>query len=92
VPVEHAVLTRETADCERTKTFARYSLIGGFAGAGGALVAATPQILMRAGLSEFAGIKAMFVIYAMLGLAGGLLYARIPRRPPPPIAVSVSKV
>ncbi len=83
VPVEHAVLTRETADCERTKTFARYSLIGGFAGAGGALAAATPQILMRAGLSEFAGIKAMFVIYAMLGLAGGFLYARIPRRPPP---------
>src|ERR1700730_5666443 len=25
VPVEHAVLTRETADAERTKAFARYS-------------------------------------------------------------------
>ena len=83
VPVEHAVLTRETADCERTKVFARYSLIGGFAGAGGALAAATPQILMRTGLSEFAGIKAMFAIYATLGLAGGLLYARIPRQPLP---------
>jgi len=40
VPVEHAVLTRETADAERTKAFVRYSLVGGLASAGGALAAA----------------------------------------------------
>src|SRR3954467_3385912 len=33
VPLEHAMLTRETADRERTSVFARYSLIGAFAAA-----------------------------------------------------------
>ena len=33
VPVEHAVLTRESADVERTRAFARYSFVGGLAGA-----------------------------------------------------------
>jgi hypothetical protein len=40
--IPHAVLTRETADAERTKAFARYSLVGGLASAGGALAAAMP--------------------------------------------------
>ena len=83
VPVEHAVLTRETADAERTKAFARYSLVGGLASAGGALAAASPELFTRTDWSELSGIKAMFGIYAMLGLVGGLLYTRIPRRPPP---------
>jgi hypothetical protein len=47
VPVEHAVLTRETADAERTKAFARYSLVGGLASAGGALAAASPELFTR---------------------------------------------
>jgi MFS family permease len=83
VPVEHAVLTRETADAERTKAFARYSLVGGLASAGGALAAAMPELFTRMGWSELSGIKTMFGIYALLGLVGGLLYTRIPRRPPP---------
>jgi MFS family permease len=81
-PVEHAVLTRETADSKRTGAFARYSLVGALGGAGGALAAAMPDILKRAGVPELFGIKAMFVLYAILGLVGCLLYARIPRRPP----------
>lgn len=79
VPLEHAVLTREVTDAERTRTFARYSLIGALAGAVGALSAATPDLLASAGLDQLAGIKLMFVLYALLGLAGGLMYARIPR-------------
>ena len=78
VPVEHAVLTRETADAERTKAFARYSLIGGLASAGGALAAAMPELFTRPDWSELSGIKAMFGFYALLGLVGGLLYTRIP--------------
>lgn len=81
VPVEHALLARETADSERTKAFARYGLIGALGGACGALAAATPDLLARIGFLEIFGIKAMFVLYALLGLAGGLLYARIPPRP-----------
>lgn len=81
VPVEHAVLTRETAAAARTSGFARYSLIGGLAAAGGALAASLPEILTRMGWSELLGVKAMFAIYAMLGLVGGLLYARMPPMP-----------
>jgi MFS family permease len=81
VPVEHAVLTREAGDGERTRVFARYSLVGALGGACGALAAAIPELMIRIGFSEIFGVKAMFVLYAMLGLAGCLLYARIPRRP-----------
>lgn len=84
VPVEHAVLTRETADAERTKAFTRYSLIGGFAAAGGALAAAAPEFVTRLGWPELSAVRTMFLIYAALGLAGGVLYARIPRRPSAP--------
>jgi MFS family permease len=83
VPVEHAVLTRETADAERTKAFARYSLVGGLASAGGALAAAMPELFTRMDWSELSGIKAMFGTYALLGLVGGFLYTRIPGRMPP---------
>lgn len=82
VPVEHAVLTRETAAAARTSGFARYSLIGSLAAAGGALAASLPQILTRMGWPELLSVKAMFAIYAMLGLVGGLLYARMPPMPP----------
>jgi MFS family permease len=80
VPLEHAVLSRETADRERTNMFARYSLIGALSSACGALAAATPDFLALAGVGQLAAIKAMFVLYALLGLAGSLLYARIPAR------------
>lgn len=82
VPVEHAVLTRETTDAERTKIFARYSLVGGLASAGGALAAATPDFLVRSGWPQLSAFQAMFAIYAALGLITGLLFGRIPPRPP----------
>lgn len=82
VPLEHAVLAREATDAERTRLFARYSLVGALAAAVGALAAATPEVLGSIGLDPLSALKAMFVLYAALGIAGGLLYARIPRRPP----------
>ncbi|CDX17791.1 Major facilitator superfamily MFS_1 [Mesorhizobium sp. ORS 3324] len=81
VPLEHAVLTREVTETERTRMFARYSLVGAFAGATGGLAAGMPDLLAPAGLDRLAGIKAMFVLYALLGLLGGSLYACIPSRP-----------
>ncbi|AZO00714.1 MFS transporter [Mesorhizobium sp. M9A.F.Ca.ET.002.03.1.2] len=80
VPLEHAALTRAMADAERTKMFARYSLIGALASAVGALAAAVPDITAPVGLDRLTAIKMMFVLYALAGVAGGLLYARIPRR------------
>jgi MFS family permease len=78
VPLEHALLSRSVADAARTKMFARYSLIGALAAAVGALAAASPEALAAAGLSHLTALRAMFVLYAVLGLAGGIVYARIP--------------
>lgn len=80
-PVEHALLTRETPDAARTHVFARYSLMGGLASAGGALISATPEFLGHIGCSELPALRAMFAFYALLGLAGALLYARMPSSP-----------
>lgn len=81
VPLEHAVLTREVASGERTSMFARYSLVGALASAVGALAAALPDLMARLALEQLTAIKLMFVLYAVVGLLGGLLYARIPPRP-----------
>lgn len=80
VPLEHAALTRQVNDARRTKMFARYSLVGALAGAAGALAAALPDLTSAIGLGQLTAIKLMFVLYALLGIAGGLLYARIPTR------------
>ena len=63
--------------------FARYSLAGALAAAAGGLASAMPHRLAPGGLGRLAGIQAMFVLYALLGLLGGSLYALIPRRPAP---------
>jgi MFS family permease len=84
VPLEHAVLAREVADHIRTRMFARYSLVGALAGAVGALLAAVPDLLAPLGFDRLTAIKLMFVFYALLGLAGGFIYARIPLHRPAP--------
>ena len=82
VPLEHAVLTREASDRDRTKIFSRYSLVGALASAFGALAAATPDLLHRVDIGQLAAIKMMFVLYALLGLVGACIYYfRIPPRP-----------
>lgn len=83
VPLEHAMLSADVSDRDRTKMFARYSLIGALSAACGALAAAVPDHLLVVGIGQLAAIKGMFVLYALLGLAGSLLYARIPKQPPP---------
>ena len=49
VPLEHAVLSGEVSDHNRTRVFARYSLIGALSAAFGALAAASaPKAALRA--------------------------------------------
>lgn len=79
VPLEHATLTKEAADYDRTRIFARYSLVGALATAAGSLAAVTPDLLVPYGITEAAGLKSMFYFYALLGLAATLLYRRLPR-------------
>ncbi len=83
VPLEHAVLSGLVADAERTRMFARYSLIGALAAALGALAAASPALMSGFGLSQLAALRGMFVLYAALGLLGGWVYARLPPDPRP---------
>ena len=78
VPLEHTVLSRMTADQDRTRMFARYSLIGSMAAAIGALASGSPELLAKFGMTQTTALKAMFVIYAALGLAGAWAYAQIP--------------
>ena len=79
VPLEHAVLTGAVAPQQRTAAFARYSLLGALAGAVGSLLAAAPDWLGAwAGVAALDAIKAMFLLYAALGVLGGLVYRRIP--------------
>ncbi len=82
VPLEHASLAQGAAHHKRTVTFARYSLIGAFATAGGSLAAAIPQILAGNGMEQITAIKLMFYGYALLGLCAAGLYALIPPKPP----------
>jgi MFS family permease len=87
VPLEHAVLSGAVSSAGRTHAFARYSLVGALAGAGGSLCAASPQWLAAVGVGTVAAIKLMFVLYAVLGVLGGFAYRRIPEPPasvPPP--------
>ena len=79
VPLEHAVLSRAVEDKHRTRMFARYSLSGALAAALGAFAAASPDVLSAVGVSQLTSIKGMFIVYALLGIAGGCMYARIPR-------------
>src|SRR5262249_52880654 len=78
VPLEHAALSHAVADANRTSMFARYSLIGALAAALGSFGVATPEFLATFGIAQTTALRAMFVAYAILGVAGGLLYARIP--------------
>src|SRR5664279_130642 len=79
VPLEHALLTRETADRDRTSVFARYSLIGSLTAAVGSLAAALPELLAANGWSRLVAIRLMFYLYAALGLLAALMYRRLPR-------------
>ncbi len=81
VPLEHAAIARSASDRDRTRAFARYSLIGALGVAVGALAAGLPDHLARLGLGM--DLRVMFYGYAALGLVAMLLYARLPPTPVP---------
>ena len=77
VPLEHTMLARGAADRERTKVFARYSLIGALSSAVGALAAAAPDLMVDAGIGRIAAFKLMFCCYGALGVISARLYSRL---------------
>jgi MFS family permease len=94
VPLEHAMLAQGVPDRERTRTFARYSLIGALSMATGSLVAALPDFMTAAGIDRVNAFRIMFYTYAVLGLLCALLYWLLPharmgeRRPSAPLGPS----
>jgi MFS family permease len=98
VPLEHAMLAQGVPDHERTRTFARYSLIGALSIATGSLAAALPDFMTNAGIDRVSAFKIMFYVYAVLGLLCAGLYWLLPharmeeRRPSAPLGPSRSVV
>jgi len=74
-PLEQTVMAHAVADTHRTSWFARYNLVGSLVGALGALAAGLPSLLSPAfGLPTLAALQAMFVLYALIGVALLVLY------------------
>jgi MFS family permease len=78
VPLEHAMLAHGAPDLERTRTFARYSLIGALSMAAGSLAAALPDAMAHANIGTLNAFRIMFYAYAALGLASAAVYRRLP--------------
>jgi MFS family permease len=77
IPLEHTMLAGSATDRERTKVFARYSLVGAMSSAAGALAAAGPDLMVGAGIGRIAAFKLMFCGYGALGLVAAALYGRL---------------
>ncbi|NML13761.1 MFS transporter [Azohydromonas caseinilytica] len=78
LPLEHARLAQAARGEARTALFARYSVLAAACAAVGALGAGLPQLLTRLGLEPLTGLRLMFFIYGLLGLALWALYGRLP--------------
>ncbi len=79
LPLEHARLAAAAQGSARTALFARYSVLGALCAALGALAAGLPDWLARdAGIARLTGLRAMFVVYAVLGVIVFWLYRRLP--------------
>ena len=78
IPIEHAALAQGAVDRDRTRIFARYSLIGALSMAAGALAAAAPQLLTRIGINELSALRTMFYAYAVLGVVSAANNNRLP--------------
>ncbi|HZT55274.1 MAG TPA: MFS transporter [Burkholderiaceae bacterium] len=79
LPLEHAKLAAAAAGASRTALFARYSVIGAVCAALGALATGLPDLLVRAfAWPRLDAMRAMFVLYAVIGGLVWLLY----RQPP----------
>ena len=74
LPLEHARLAAAASGHARTALFARYSLLGAVCAAFGALAAALPGWLARQGMPPLASLRAMFVVYAAIGLVVFMIY------------------
>jgi MFS family permease len=79
LPLEHARLAAAAQGSARTALFARYSLLGALCAALGALAAGLPDALAQHGtVTRLGALRAMFIVYAAIGVLVFLLYRRLP--------------
>lgn len=78
LPLEHARLSEAAQGETRTFLFARYTFIGAFCAAAGALATGIPDLLAHIGIAQLDAIRLMFVAYGLTGVAIFLLYRTLP--------------
>lgn len=82
LPLEHARLAALFDGDARTRAFARYTIVGSLAAACGALLAGVPAwMAAHQSLALLDAMRAMFVLYGLVGAAVWWLYRGLPRVP-----------
>lgn len=80
LPLEQARLAQAAQGHVRTALFARYSLLGSLSAAAGAFAAGIPSLLSAWwGIPLLDGLRAMFMLYGLLGASVWLLYRSLPK-------------
>lgn len=78
LPLEHSLLARSVGDRDRTALYVRYSLAGSLMGAAGTLFAALPALAVEWwDASPIRVMQGLFLLYAVIGVASGLIYRRL---------------
>ena len=79
LPLEHARLAGAATGHARTALFARYTLAGSLSAAAGAHAAGIPPwAVAQTGMSLESGLRAMFAVYGLIGLAVWAIYRSLP--------------
>lgn len=82
LPLEHARLAEAGQGPARTALFARYSLLGAFFAALGALASGAPQLMASLfDIGQLVALRAMFVLYGLIGALVWVLYRGMPAAP-----------
>ncbi len=78
LPLEQARLSAAADGHGRTTLFSRYTFTGALFAALGALATGFPDLLAHWGLERLTALRAMFVLYAVVGLVVFGLYRQLP--------------
>ncbi|MBI4882590.1 MAG: MFS transporter [Actinobacteria bacterium] len=75
LPLEQSLLAATTPPSTRTALYARYTFVGGLAGAIGSQAIAIPEAIARhTSVSQATALRACFILYSITGITVWLLY------------------
>jgi len=88
LPLEQSLLSQSVADDERTSLLARYSVVSAVLSGFGTLLAGLPEFVARwADANLLGAMRAMFLLYALIGLAAAAIYRQL-FEPQPDVAAA----